>query len=278
VNVTGEKNTIIGSLADVQSNALSNATAIGHRAAVGQSNSLVLGSINGVNGATADTKVGIGTTAPAARLTVSASSTNATDNTATFSAPNIGSNFSHIHFGSTGDWYIRSAANSGKVVLQDSGGNVGIGTTAPSDKLHVDGIIRFDTLPAGAGMASPLCRHNTSHQITDCSASSLRYKTNIAPFSAGLGVVNRLRPITFNWKASGEADFGLGAEEVAKVEPRLVTHNAKGEIEGVRYDRIAVVLLNAVKEQQHLIEQQQQQIEALKKLVCSSRRKAKACK
>jgi len=37
------------------------------------SNSLVLGSINGVNSATADTKVGIGTTAPASSLHVNGS-------------------------------------------------------------------------------------------------------------------------------------------------------------------------------------------------------------
>src|SRR5439155_27095600 len=37
---------------------------------VAQSNSLMRGSSNGVNGATADTKVGIGTTAPTSRLTV----------------------------------------------------------------------------------------------------------------------------------------------------------------------------------------------------------------
>jgi hypothetical protein len=49
---------------------LSNTTAIGANAQVTASNSLVLGSINGVNGATADTLVGIGTTAPAAKLDV----------------------------------------------------------------------------------------------------------------------------------------------------------------------------------------------------------------
>jgi hypothetical protein len=43
-------------------------TAIGANALVTNSNSLVLGSINGVNLATADTNVGIGTTAPEQRL------------------------------------------------------------------------------------------------------------------------------------------------------------------------------------------------------------------
>ncbi len=83
--------------------------------------------------------VGIGTTSPLGKLEVYTTTTNATDNTALFVAPNIGPNLSHIHFGSKGDWYIRSAASDGKVILQDSGGNVGIGTTNPSAKLDVNG-------------------------------------------------------------------------------------------------------------------------------------------
>jgi hypothetical protein len=67
-NVNGGSNTIIGYNADVGAAALQNATAIGSRASVNQSNSLVLGSINGVNGATSNTSVGIGTTTPSAPL------------------------------------------------------------------------------------------------------------------------------------------------------------------------------------------------------------------
>ena len=66
----GTNNTIIGSSADVGSSGLTNAAAIGANAQVTQSNSLVLGSINGVHGATANTFVGIGTTAPLVRLNV----------------------------------------------------------------------------------------------------------------------------------------------------------------------------------------------------------------
>jgi len=65
---------------------------------------------------------------------------------------------------------------------------------------------------------------------------------------------------------------------VAKAEPLLVTHNEKGEIEGVKYDRVVVVLLNAVKEQQAQIEQEKAQIETLTKLVCGLRPKADACR
>jgi len=68
----GSNNTAVGANAgpDASHLNLSNTTAIGANAQVTASNSLVLGSINGVNGATADTLVGIGTTAPTAKLDV----------------------------------------------------------------------------------------------------------------------------------------------------------------------------------------------------------------
>ena len=73
-----------------------------------------------------------------------------------------------------------------------------------------------------------------------------------------------MRPVTFDWKQGGEHDLGLVAEEVAKVEPLLVTHNEKGEIEGVKYDRIAVVLINAIKQQQEQMERQKAENDKLK--------------
>ena len=59
--------------ADPDTFPVSNATAVGYRANVSQSNSLVLGSVAGQNGATDDVKVGIGTTAPEEALHVARS-------------------------------------------------------------------------------------------------------------------------------------------------------------------------------------------------------------
>jgi hypothetical protein len=67
-NAAGSNNTIIGFNADLATDSLSNAAAIGSQALVERSNSLVLGSISGVNGATENTTVGIGTTKPFATL------------------------------------------------------------------------------------------------------------------------------------------------------------------------------------------------------------------
>ncbi len=69
-NTTGSFNTLIGNFSNLGSTSLINASAIGFHAYVTQSNSLVLGSINGVNGSGADTRVGIGTTAPTERLDI----------------------------------------------------------------------------------------------------------------------------------------------------------------------------------------------------------------
>ena len=71
VSTTGSNNTFVGSNANPGTQAsLTNATAIGANAQVTASNAMVLGSVNGVNGATAGTNVGIGTTAPVATLDV----------------------------------------------------------------------------------------------------------------------------------------------------------------------------------------------------------------
>ena len=57
-----------------------------------------------------------------------------------------------------------------------------------------------------------------------------------------------LRPVTFHYKPeldkTGIPQFGLIAEEVAKVNPDLVTHDAKGGLSTVRYEAVNAMLLN----------------------------------
>jgi len=68
-NTTGSNNSYFGYSADGTA-AITNATAIGYCSSVTQSNSLVLGGVNGYNCATAEVNVGIGTTNPDRQLTV----------------------------------------------------------------------------------------------------------------------------------------------------------------------------------------------------------------
>jgi hypothetical protein len=67
--------------------------------------------------------------------------------------------------------------------------------------------------------------------------------------------------------AQGERQYGLIAEEVAAVYPELVTRNAQGEVEAVRYHEVIPMLLNEVQQQQRQLAElkgQAREIAALK--------------
>lgn len=273
-NTTGSSNTIIGDVADLGSAALTNASAIGANALVSSSNSLVLGSINGINGATSNTNVGIGTTAPLSALQIQDGGSNAAH--VRIGGNVIGSEEKIITFG---DWGC-GGVGAPCVYIGERNADDRLEFRAGTFEFFV-GTVGINVL--GSGGSTALCR-NVSNQISACS-SSLRYKTNIGQFSSGLSFVNKLRPITFDWKDGGMKDVGFGAEDVAKIDPRFVTYNDKGEVEGVKYDRLSVAFVNAFKEQQEqiekqqsLIEKQQDEIENLKAVVCSIKPDERLCK
>jgi hypothetical protein len=58
--------------------------------------------------------------------------------------------------------------------------------------------------------------------------------------------------------------LGFGAEGVARINPLFITYNEWGEVEGVRYDRLSALFINAFKEQQQQIEQQKREMEEFK--------------
>ena len=148
--------------------------------------------------------------------------------------------------------------------------------------VYSDGFLGIRTGFLGNAGNSALCI-NALEQVATCS-SSVRYKKDFQSFGDGLSFINQLRPIAYKWKADDMPDIGFGAEDVAKINPLFVTYNDKGEVEGVKYDRLSVVFVNAFKEQQKQIEQQQIQIEqqqiqieSLKKLICLDHPNADIC-
>lgn len=147
-NTTGDGHVVIGNNADVGSVSLSNAAAIGFRAQVNQSNSLVLGSINGLNGATASTNVGIGTNAPAQRLHVSDPGANQVYMRITNSSATSGLN---IGLGGAGvqEAFIANNQNAAMYFQTNAtnrmtitaGGNIGIGTISPNAALQFANVL-----------------------------------------------------------------------------------------------------------------------------------------
>ena len=77
-------------------------------------------------------------------------------------------------------------------------------------------------------------------------ASSERFKRDIATMENASEAILSLRPVTFHYKTDtkGVPQFGLIAEEVAKVNPALVLPDKEGKPYTVRYDAVNAMLLN----------------------------------
>ncbi len=95
--------------------------------------------------------------------------------------------------------------------------------------------------------------------------SARRFKTDIADMGPASEALLALRPVTFHYKPeldkTGIPQFGLIAEEVAKVNPDLVTHDAKGELSTVRYEAVNAMLLNEFLKEHRKVEQQERKIQ-----------------
>ena len=122
-----------------------------------------------------------------------------------------------------------------------SGGNVGIGTAAPQEKLHV----------AGNVLAT-----NYLH------SSDKRLKKNIET-AKGLDIIKRLRGVVYRWIHSGEEASGVIAQEVEEILPYAVHTDSTG-MKSVDYDALIGPMIEAIKEQQRIIEQQQNEIQDLR--------------
>jgi hypothetical protein len=98
-------------------------------------------------------------------------------------------------------------------------------------------------------------------------SSSRRYKEEIKPMNKASEALLGLKPVTFRYKQELDPHrvpmFGLIAEEVEKVNPDLVTRNAKGEAETVRYEAVNAMLLNEFLKAHQRIEEQDERIDQL---------------
>ncbi len=99
------------------------------------------------------------------------------------------------------------------------------------------------------------------------STSSRRFKDNILNMGDASSKLFQLRPVTFFYKpqyddGSHILQYGLIAEEVAKVYPGLIVYGSDGQPQAIRYQFLTPMLLNEVQKQQKLLQAQQKVIEA----------------
>ncbi len=97
--------------------------------------------------------------------------------------------------------------------------------------------------------------------------SAARFKKESKPMDKASEAIHALKPVTFRYKQEidpeGIPQFGLVAEEVAKVNPDLVVRDRNGEIYSVRYDAVNAMLLNEFLKEHRKVEELHKQIEAL---------------
>jgi hypothetical protein len=108
-------------------------------------------------------------------------------------------------------------------------------------------------------------------QLGVASVSSERFKTDVAAMGPKTEKLAQLRPVTFKLKtdAQGALQYGLIAEEVARVYPELVIRDEHGRIDGVRYDELAPMLLNEVQKDHAVIESLARQNEVMQKQIAA---------
>jgi hypothetical protein len=98
---------------------------------------------------------------------------------------------------------------------------------------------------------------------------SARFKDEIKPMDKVSEAILALKPVTFRYKKSldpeGVPQFGLVAEEVAKVNSDLVARDENGEIYTVRYDAVNAMLLNEFLKEHRTVQEQKATIMQLKK-------------
>ncbi len=216
-----------------------------------------------VGNATISDNVGIGTTGPVWRTDIRSTLgvASAVASPANFLAIWADSDTDHpvIVYPSTkrlriGTWTSYTGTGWAERVSIDSAGNVGIGTTSPTQKLYVVGNI---------------------YATGSCSGGSdIRWKKDIKPLGKVLDKLVHINGVIYRWNKEEYPDLnfddkehiGLIAQEVEKYFPEVVDTNSDG-YKSLDYSRITVILLEAIKEQQKQIEELTLQINKLKEYI-----------
>jgi hypothetical protein len=280
--VSGERNILIGTGADLLQQDLNNAMAIGAYAKIGISKAIALGDSN------QNITVGIGTAYPTkAGLVVNQTVGGYVH--AMFGSNRAGiaieSNWPGVGFNSYYNGGRRYIANgyAGILNMEPGTGNLiwAVYNQGNANALTGGTPKGFIFVP-GAGATGAF--NPFTDNVNSLGAAGMRWttvyatngvintsdanlKTNIKPIGYGLEEIMQLNPVSFNWKASTAGDqtmLGLLAQEVEKLLPEVI---AKGEdnLLGMRSHELIPVLIKAIQQQQAMIESMQKEIMNIRK-------------
>jgi hypothetical protein len=144
---------------------------------------------------------------------------------------------------------VVQATNGGSgtsLLLNPSGGNVGIGTTTPTAQFSTTGTVRF----AGLGSGGANLVTDALGNVT--ASSDERLKDKQGDFTRGLAAINAISPVLYKWRPETGFDTqstyaGFFAQNVQSAIPEAVSQDSRGYL--TLADRpILAALVNAVKE------------------------------
>ena len=159
---------------------------------------------------------------------------------------------SNSHITNTYDsGYLHIKSDNISLAARSVGENMLLASKNGAVTLFYDGSTRLATTSAGVTVTG----------IVD-STSDIKLKENIKTIENSLDKVLKLRGVEFDWKESKEHSIGVIAQEVEEVLPELV-HETKGT-KTVSYGNITAVLIEAIKEQNEIINNMKKEIEELK--------------
>ena len=224
--------------------------------------------------------VGIGTT-PSQKLDVNGNINAASSIFLDGTNSNTGTKTPGLYFGGSGSGeVIASKRNTGTDqygidfytssnlrMSVTNNGNVGIGTITPGSKLTVAGDIAPVT-DAGSNLGTSSARWSNIYAANGTiNTSDRRLKTNIKNLNYGLKEILALQPVSYNWKKTPHTDkqLGLIAQDVRKIVPEVVVGDEAKENLGMKYAELVPVLINAIKEQQHEIDDLKKAVQKLQK-------------
>jgi hypothetical protein len=156
----------------------------------------------------------------------------------------------------TGSYTVANSTNNRIITSVDSvNGNAETNLTFDGTTLTVVGNINTGQGVTEVYLMNQNVRTSDNVSFTSITETSAeRYKENIETLDSG-DIIYNLRPVTFDWKTTGERDYGLIAEEVNEHLPELVKKSEEGEVEGIKYTKLTSLLIKAVQDQQSTIEE-----------------------
>jgi uncharacterized coiled-coil protein SlyX len=142
-----------------------------------------------------------------------------------------------------------------------------VGQTSESNHTYIRNINA--TTVSGGGTDTVTV--NLSTGLLGHLSSSRRYKQDIKPMASASETLHRLKPVTYRYKKeidpSQSLNYGLVAEDVARIDPNLANRNRDGQIESVRYHAINAMLLNEFLKEHRIVQEQKATIAELKSTV-----------